>query len=207
MYRQTSPEIKTAYIDKVKPLLKAAGARFLLNTSTADAKFSEGDTSKQFAKAVVAEFPTFEGAQKFYDSPEYKAIRPNLVKFTKMIYSVGEGTGAEVKDAQAYLFAGIKFKSPESAGKFMTDYIAKVMPVITKSGGKPIAKNLHAKCYATLGSDADKWDLTALYAFPTMEKALEFWNSKEYKPIKPASFANADSLVIIADRFVYPKAA
>ena len=66
-------------------------------------------------------------------------------------------------------------------------YAEQVPQTIKHYGGKYI---IRAGEYTSLEG---KWDYTrnVIIEFPTYEKALEWYNSEEYKPVKPIRLANS----------------
>ncbi len=58
------------YQRAVKPLLKAAGARYLARGG--DFKVFEGDYQPQ--RLVLVEFPSLQGMEDFYESEAYQAL-------------------------------------------------------------------------------------------------------------------------------------
>ena len=79
----------------------------------------------------------------------------------------------------------IEVKKPEEYKK----YIEKVKPVAEKFGGDYIIRGGETKVVE------GKWiyPRTVVIKFPSYEKALEWYNSEEYKPIKQIRLDNADS--------------
>jgi uncharacterized protein (DUF1330 family) len=84
-----------------------------------------------------------------------------------------------------YAIFNINVKSPEN----YKEYVEKVKPIAEKYGGE----------YLVRGGDntvvEGSWQhpRTVVIKFPTYEKALEWYNSEEYKPIKKIRLDNAES--------------
>ena len=84
-----------------------------------------------------------------------------------------------------YAIFNINVKSPEN----YKEYVEKVKPIAEKYGGE----------YLVRGGDntvvEGSWQhpRTVVIKFPTYEKALEWYNSEEYKPIKQIRLDNAES--------------
>ena len=89
-----------------------------------------------------------------------------------------------------YLIANIDIKNPDA----YKEYIDKVVPTIKKFGGEYLVR---AGKYQIIEGDW-KYPRTVVIKFPSYEKALEWYNSEEYKPVKPISLANSigDAIII-----------
>ena len=79
----------------------------------------------------------------------------------------------------------IKIKKPEE----YKEYIERVKPVAEKFGGDYIIRGGETKVVEGEWS----YPRTVVIKFPSYEKALEWYNSEEYKPIKNIRLDNADS--------------
>lgn len=67
----TNPEGMKEYAEKVTPLLK----RFGVNTLVRGGRFQQLEGESMGTRHVVHEFPSYEQALAFYNSPEYSEIR------------------------------------------------------------------------------------------------------------------------------------
>ena len=82
-----------------------------------------------------------------------------------------------------YVIANIDVKNPEA----YKEYIDKVKPIVEKFGGEYLVRNGEYKVI-----DGEwKYPRTVIIKFPTYEKALEWYNSEEYQPVKPIRLANS----------------
>ena len=82
-----------------------------------------------------------------------------------------------------YVIANINVKNSEA----YKEYVVKVKPTVEKFGGEYLVRNGEFKVI-----DGEwKHPRTVVIKFPTYEKALEWYNSEEYKPIKPIRLANS----------------
>ena len=82
-----------------------------------------------------------------------------------------------------YVIANIDVKNPEA----YKEYAGKVKPTVEKFGGEYLVRNGEFKVI-----DGEwKHQRTVVIKFPTYEKALEWYNSEEYKPIKLIRLANS----------------
>ena len=83
----------------------------------------------------------------------------------------------------------IEVKKPEE----YKEYIEKVKPVAEKFGGDYIIRGGETKVVE------GEWTYprTVVIKFPSYEKALEWYNSEEYKPIKQIRLDNANTNGII----------
>ena len=82
-----------------------------------------------------------------------------------------------------YVIANINVKNPEA----YKEYVGKVKPTVEKCGGAYLVRNGEFKVI-----DGEwKHPRTVVIKFPTYEKALEWYNSEEYKPIKSIRLANS----------------
>ena len=88
-----------------------------------------------------------------------------------------------------YVIANIDVKNSEA----YKEYIAKVKPIVEKFGGEYLVR---AGEYKVIDGEW-KYPRTVVIKFPTYEKALEWYNSEEYKPIKPIRLENTSTNGII----------
>ena len=68
-----------------------------------------------------------------------------------------------------------------------THAIGKVVPTVQKFGGEYLVR---AGEYKVIDGEW-KYPRTVVIKFPTYEKALEWYDSEEYKPVKPIRLANS----------------
>ena len=88
-----------------------------------------------------------------------------------------------------YVIANINVKNPEA----YKEYVVKVKPTVEKFGGEYLVRNGEFKVI-----DGEwKHPRTVVIKFPTYEKALEWYNSEEYKPVKLIRLANSEANGII----------
>ena len=73
-----------------------------------------------------------------------------------------------------YVIANIDVKNPEA----YKEYVGKVVPTVQKFGGEYLVR---AGEYKVIDGEW-KYPRTVVIKFPTYEKALEWYDSKEYKP-------------------------
>jgi len=66
-------------------------------------------------------------------------------------------------------------------------YVSKIEDLIKKFGGEYIVRGGETEVL----EGEWKYPRTVVIKFPTYEKALEWYNSEEYKPIKPIRLANS----------------
>ena len=88
-----------------------------------------------------------------------------------------------------YVIANIDVKNIEA----YKEYVEKVSPIVKKFGGEYLVR---AGEYKVIEG---KWKhpRTVVIKFPSYEKALEWYNSEEYKPVKPIRLTNSDANAII----------
>ena len=90
-----------------------------------------------------------------------------------------------------YVISNIDVKNPEA----YKEYVGKVKPTVEKFGGEYLVRNGEFKVI-----DGEwKHPRTVVIKFPTYEKALEWYNSEEYKPIRQIRHDNAVSNSVIVD--------
>ena len=83
---------------------------------------------------------------------------------------------------KGYVIANINVKNTEA----YKEYVGKVKPTVEKFGGEYLVRNGEFKVI-----DGEwKHPRTVVIKFPTYEKALEWYNSEEYKPVKPIRLEN-----------------
>jgi len=88
-----------------------------------------------------------------------------------------------------FVIANIDVKDSEA----YKEYVGKVVPTVKKFGGEYIVR---AGEYKVMEGE---WEnpRTVVIKFPNYEKALEWYDSKEYKPIKPIRLKNSVGNMII----------
>ena len=79
----------------------------------------------------------------------------------------------------------IEIKKPEE----YKEYVDKVKPIAEKYGGEYIVRGGET----TIIEGNWTYPRTVVIKFPSYEKALEWYNSEEYKPIKQIRLDNAES--------------
>jgi len=82
-----------------------------------------------------------------------------------------------------YVISNIDVKNPEA----YKEYIDKVKPIVEKFGGEYLVR---AGEYKVIDGEW-KYPRTIIIKFSSYEKALEWYNSEEYQPIKPIRLANS----------------
>ena len=71
-------------------------------------------------------------------------------------------------------------------------YSETVTPIIKSFGGIPLVRGGQHKTF-----DGDDFVRSIIWEFPSYEKALEWYNSEEYKPIKQIRLDNSEGTNII----------
>ena len=84
-----------------------------------------------------------------------------------------------------YAIFNINVKNPEN----YKEYVEKVKPTAEKYGGEYIVRGGDN----TVVEGSWQYPRTVVIKFPTYEKALEWYNSEDYKPIKQIRLDNAES--------------
>ena len=82
-----------------------------------------------------------------------------------------------------YVIAQLKIINPEN----YKEYIEKVTDIIKKFGGEYLARGGEHQVF----EGEDNFPRIIILKFPTYEKALEWYNSEEYKPIKDIRLKNS----------------
>ena len=82
-----------------------------------------------------------------------------------------------------YVIANINVKNSDA----YKEYVGKVKPTVEKFGGEYLVRNGEFKVID------GEWmhPRTVVIKFPTYEKAWEWYNSEEYKPVKTIRLANS----------------
>ena len=88
-----------------------------------------------------------------------------------------------------YVISNIDVKNPEA----YKEYIDKVKPIVEKFGGEYLVR---AGEYKVIDGEW-KYPRTIIIKFSSYEKALEWYNSEEYQPVKPIRLANSVAKGII----------
>ena len=84
--------------------------------------------------------------------------------------------------AAGYVIAQLKVTNPEN----YKEYVEKVPEVVKKYGGEYLARGGEHEVI----EGEDNFPRIVIIKFPTYEKALEWFNSEEYKPVKPIRLDN-----------------
>ena len=82
-----------------------------------------------------------------------------------------------------YVISNIDVKNPEA----YKEYIDKVKPIVEKFGGEYLVR---AGEYKVIDGEW-QYPRTVIIKFSSYEKALEWYNSEEYQPVKPIRLANS----------------
>ena len=82
-----------------------------------------------------------------------------------------------------YVISNIDVKNPEA----YKEYIDKVKPIVEKFGGEYLVR---AGEYKVIDGEW-QYPRTVIIKFSSYEKALEWYNSEEYQPVKPVRLANS----------------
>ena len=88
-----------------------------------------------------------------------------------------------------YLIGTIEVKNPEA----YKEYLAKVTDIVKNFGGEYLVR---AGEYTEIEGKW-KYSRNVVIKFPSYEKALEWYNSEEYKPVKKIRLDNSISDAII----------
>ena len=91
--------------------------------------------------------------------------------------------------ASGYVILQCNVTKPEN----YKEYVSKVTPIVQNFCGEYIIRNGENQCVE------GEWKLprTVVVKFPSYEKALEFYNSEEYKPVRQIRLDNSVGNVII----------
>ena len=88
-----------------------------------------------------------------------------------------------------YVIAQLKVTNPEN----YKEYVNKVIEVVQKFGGEYLVRNGEYQCV----EGETKFPRIVVIKFPSYEKALEWYNSDEYKPVKQIRLNNSECSNII----------
>ena len=88
-----------------------------------------------------------------------------------------------------YVIAQLKVTNPEN----YKEYVNKVTEVVQKFGGEYLVRNGEYQCV----EGETKFPRIVVIKFPSYEKALEWYNSNEYKPVKQIRLNNSEGSNII----------
>tara|TARA_Y100001970_G_C14164391_1_gene820426 strand:+ start:1370 stop:1660 length:291 start_codon:yes stop_codon:yes gene_type:complete len=88
-----------------------------------------------------------------------------------------------------YVIAQLRVKNPEN----YKEYVNKVTPIVKKFGGEFLVRNGEYKIF----DGETGFPRIILIKFPSYERALEWYNSEEYQPVKQIRLDNAEGTNII----------
>ena len=88
-----------------------------------------------------------------------------------------------------YVIAQLKITNPEN----YKEYVEKVNPIVKKFGGEFLVRGGEFQIF----DGETKFPRIIVLKFPSYEKALEWYNSEEYKPIKQIRLDNSEGTNMI----------
>ncbi len=88
-----------------------------------------------------------------------------------------------------YVIAQLRVTNPEN----YKEYVDKVTSIVKKFGGEFLVRNGEYQIF----DGETKFQRIVLLKFPSYERALEWYNSEEYKPIKQIRLDNSEGTNII----------
>jgi len=91
--------------------------------------------------------------------------------------------------SSGYVIAQLKVTNPEN----YKEYVNKVTKVVQKFGGEYLVRNGEYQCV----EGETKFPRIVIIKFPSYEKALKWYNSDEYKPVKLIRLNNSEGSNII----------
>jgi len=91
--------------------------------------------------------------------------------------------------AAGYVIAQLKVTNPEN----YKGYVEKVPDIVKKYGGEYLARGGEHQVV----EGEDNFPRIVIIKFPSYEKALEWYHSDEYKPVKDIRLANSEGSNII----------
>ena len=88
-----------------------------------------------------------------------------------------------------YVIAQLNVTNPED----YKEYVTKVTPIVEKFGGEYLVRKGEHQCV----EGENKYPRIVIIKFPSYDKALEWYNSEEYKPIRQIRLNNSEGSNII----------
>jgi|TARA_B110000914_G_C15334824_1_gene386434 uncharacterized protein (DUF1330 family) len=88
-----------------------------------------------------------------------------------------------------YVIAQINVTNQEN----YKEYVEKVTPIVKKFDGEYVVRNGEYQCV----EGESKFSRIVILKFPSYERALEWYNSEEYKPVRQIRLDNSESNQII----------
>ena len=88
-----------------------------------------------------------------------------------------------------YVIAQLKITNPEN----YKEYVEKVNPIVKKFGGEFLVRAGEFQIF----DGETKFPRIIVLKFPSYERAIEWYNSKEYEPVKKIRMDNSDGVQII----------
>ncbi|MEK9691163.1 MAG: DUF1330 domain-containing protein [Pelagibacteraceae bacterium] len=90
-----------------------------------------------------------------------------------------------------YVIAQLKVTNSEN----YKEYVSKVTEVVKKFDGEYLVRNGKFQCF----DGEQHFPRIVVIKFPTYERALEWYNSKEYEPVKQLRLDNSEGTNIIIE--------
>ena len=91
--------------------------------------------------------------------------------------------------AAGYVIVQLKVTNPDN----YKEYVEKVLDIVKKYGGEYLARGGEHQVV----EGEDNFPRIVIIKFPSYEKALEWYHSDEYKPVKDIRLANSEGINII----------
>lgn len=145
---------------------------------------------------ILAKFPTPDGPNIFWWSPEYRAavpLRKDAGTFDVIKLKSFPGDVGPVEGKPAYLIGMVEVSNPDK----IKEYGQKALPLVLAAGGRVIAGGPRKDIELLEGNFGNK--TVTIVQFPSLEALRTFYNSPAYQAIIPIRLAGGDYTVLEVD--------
>jgi uncharacterized protein (DUF1330 family) len=157
-----------------------------------NSKTVEGVDPKQIM--AIIEFPTFEDAEGYYNSPEYTKARNFGTASAERLIILAKGIPQAVRvssgQPKGYLVANFTIHNQDTFKK----YIETGGTVVEKFNGKAIVYDVNAKVVEGNGKQ-----IIAVMEFPSLNDLERFYNSPEYVAARKFRIAATEGSVVLGE--------
>jgi uncharacterized protein (DUF1330 family) len=157
-----------------------------------NSKTMEGVDPKQIM--AIIEFPSFEDAEGYYNSPEYTEARKFGMASAERLIILAKGIPQAVRitsgQLKGYLVANFTIHDQDTFRK----YIEAGGPLVEKFNGRAIVYDMNAKVVEGKGKQ-----IIAVMEFASFANLERFYNSLEYRAARKFRIASSNGSVVLGE--------
>jgi uncharacterized protein (DUF1330 family) len=191
----TNPEKMGAYAKLLPPIYEKLGGYYIASGGVGrGVTVLEGTYPDK--SLVIAKFPTLDGPNEFWWSPEYRAavaVRQGAGTFNVLKLRGMPGDTAKPEGRPAYLVSIFAITAPEK----LKPYAEVAGPLVKAAGAKFISAGGRKAIELLEGEFGNKG--VNLLQFPSMDALMKFYNDPAYQKVIPIRQSAGDYIVLAAD--------